>query len=306
MSPVLWAVVGATGTGKSAASLQLHRELQEKGIGSEIVNADAYQRYRGMDIGTAKLSIQERNAAPHHLFDDLNVGDDNTVAEYQQSARTAISEIFARGNDAILVGGSGLYVSSVIFDFNFPPRDEELRAELEAELSVSGIAPLWARLLKQDPKAAEKIDRNNHRRVIRALEVLAQGAQTHKGELPEEPKLWHQPTVILGLERERSELVQVLDRRVETMWQDGIVAEAVAINDQTPFEGSTAKVAIGYQQALAQASGAISEAEAIAQSQSLTRRYARRQVSWFRRYPGLIKINTGQKLTGLSQYRAEI
>lgn len=306
MSSVLWAVVGATGTGKSAASLRLHRELHEVGVTSEIVNADAYQRYRGMDIGTAKLSVQERSAAPHHLFDDLNVGDDNAVAEYQQTARATIEGIFARGSDAILVGGSGLYVSSVIFDFKFPPRDEEVRAQLEAELVTAGIAPLWERLLIQDPKAAEKIDRNNHRRVIRALEVLAQGAKTHQGALPETPELWHPQTVILGLERERSELVKALDDRVEDMWRSGIVAEAVAINEETPLANSTAKVAIGYQQALAQASGAITEAEAIAESQSLTRRYARRQVSWFKRYPKLIKIDAQQLPASLIQYRAEL
>lgn len=285
--PRLWAVVGATGTGKTDLSLRLSEALVASGRGAEIVNADAMQLYRGMDIGTAKLPAGERRGIPHHLFEALAVTDEAAVAWYQPAARQVITDIFARGSDAVLVGGSGLYVSSVIFDFRFPPHDDQLRARLEAELAAQGPGVLFARLRDADPVTAERMDPRNGRRIVRALEVLGQGGATHGAALPESPVLWHEPTSIVGVEIERSVLVERLDRRVEGMWQSGLLGEVAALTPAGLADGVTARRAIGYAQALAQLSGELTEAEAVAQTQALTRRYARRQVSWFRRYPGI-------------------
>jgi tRNA dimethylallyltransferase len=281
----IWAVVGATGTGKSDFSLELADSLAANGIPAEIVNADAMQFYRGMDIGTAKLSVPQRRGIRHHLLDVREVTEDAAVAWYQPLARAAINEVHARGADAILVGGSGLYVSSVLFDFRFPPRDAALRAGLEQELLDHGPGALFERLRATDPVTAARIDSQNGRRIVRALEVLAQGEQTHGAALPQEPVLWHPETRIIGLAVSRPELVKRLDERVVRMWEQGLLAEVESLRAIGLEEGVTARRAIGYAQALAQLDGELSEAEAIAQAQALTRRYARRQVSWFKRYP---------------------
>lgn len=286
-APRLWVVVGATGTGKTGLSLSMAETLVDGGRPAEIVNADAMQLYRGMDIGTAKLDAAHRRGIPHHLFDALDVTEEGAVAWYQKAARAAITQIHARGSDAILVGGSGLYVSSVVFDFRFPPHDDVLRAELEEELQRDGAGTLFARLRELDPETAARIDPQNGRRVVRALEVLAQGEATHGAALPQTPVLWHEPTVVVGTHLERRELVPVLDARVEGMWRAGLVEEAEALRARGLEAGVTARRAIGYAQALAQLRGELSETEAIAQTQALTRRYARRQVSWFRRYEGV-------------------
>ncbi|MFV0374208.1 tRNA (adenosine(37)-N6)-dimethylallyltransferase MiaA [Microbacterium sp.] len=297
--PRLWAVVGATGTGKTALSLDLAERLRDIGRGAEIVNADAMQLYRGMDVGTAKLPPQARRGIPHHLFDVLAVTDEAAVAVYQVRARGVIEEIFARNADAVLVGGSGLYVSSVVFDFAFPPRDDALRARLEADLARDGGERLLARLRERDPASAARIDPRNDRRIVRALEVALSGAAGYGGALPAHPRLWHDPTTILGVHVDRGDLVVRLDARVEAMWRDGLVAEAERLRDQGLERGATARKAIGYQQALAQLAGRHSEAEAIAQTQALTRRYARRQVSWFRRYPGIRWTTPSHDVAGL-------
>jgi len=280
----VWAIVGATGTGKSDLSLDLAEALTAHGRRAEVVNADAMQLYRGMDIGTAKLPVSERRGIPHHLFDVLEVTEDAAVAGYQPQARATITRIHERGADAILVGGSGLYMSSVLYDFRFPPRDAALRAGLEAELSLHGPGPLLARLQEQDPSTAARIDPKNGRRIVRALEVLAQGERTHGAALPEQPVLWHPRTHVLGLGVERGALVERLDRRVERMWQQGMLVEVERLRGAGLEQGATARRAIGYAQALAQLEGALTQDEAIAETQALTRRYARRQVSWFRRY----------------------
>ena len=283
----LWVIAGATGTGKTSLSLDLAEELIGRGRPAEIVNADAMQLYRGMDIGTAKLPESARRGIPHHLFDVLDVTQEAAVAWYQPTARETISDIFARGADAVLVGGSGLYVSSVVFDFRFPPRDDAVRAELEADLDRYGAGILFARLRELDPATAARIDPRNGRRVVRALEIVMQGESTHGAALPETPSLWHPETTLLGVHVDRAELVERLDRRVEAMWAEGLVAEAERLRARGLEDGVTARRAIGYAQALAQVDGRIAESDAIAQTQALTRRYARRQVSWFRRYDAL-------------------
>ena len=279
----LWAVVGATGTGKSSLSLGLAESLAARGEAAEIINADAMQLYRGMDIGTAKLSAHERRGIPHHLFDVLDVTEEAAVADYQARARATIDDVLSRGRHAILVGGSGLYVSSVIYDFRFPPRDPERRAALERRLADEGIGSLYAELRQRDAATAERIDSRNERRVVRALEVLDQGGTGHGAALPTEPRPWRE-TALVGLAMERAQLVERLDARVTQMWADGMLAETAELRDRGLEQGKTASRAIGYAQALDQLDGNKTEEEAVAETQALTRRYARRQVSWFKRY----------------------
>ncbi|MGK3953688.1 tRNA (adenosine(37)-N6)-dimethylallyltransferase MiaA [Microbacterium sp. I2] len=300
----LWAIVGATGTGKTGLSLDLAEALARRGRAAEIVNADAMQLYRGMDIGTAKLPEAERRGIRHHLLDVLEVTEEAAVAWYQSAARTAIAQIHARGADAILVGGSGLYISSVLFDFRFPPRDEEVRARLEAELDGDGPGALFARLRELDPATASRIDPRNGRRIVRALEVLELGEATHGATLPAQPTLWREPTTIVGVGVPRDQLVVRLDQRVERMWREGLVDEVRALRERGLERGVTARRAIGYAQALAQLDGDLTEADAIAETQALTRRYARRQVSWFKRYDAVHWIEPGEDAATLADSRA--
>ena len=224
MTGTLWALVGATGSGKTALSLALAEQLADSGRTAEIVNADAMQLYKGMNIGTAKLHPADRRGISHHLFEALEPSQEATVAWYQPIARSVITEIHERGHDAIVVGGSGLYVSSLIFNFQFPPRDEALRASLERELVEVGVAALAQRLHALDPAAAAAVDSRNGRRVVRALEVAALGQRAH-GVLPTAPEYWHPHTRTIAVHTERAELVARLDRRVEQMWSDGLLQE---------------------------------------------------------------------------------
>jgi tRNA dimethylallyltransferase len=287
------AIVGATGTGKSDLSLDVAEALIAQGQGVEIVNADAMQLYRGMDIGTAKLPVSERRGIAHHMLDVLSVTDEAAVADYQTQARAVIEEIHSRGNLAILVGGSGLYVSSVLFDFEFPGHDDAIRERLEKEMEDLGPGVLFQRLKELAPEAAERIDQHNSRRIVRALEVLeVTGSTATLGTLPEEAIYWR-PTVIIGLAEEREVLVERLDRRVEKMWAEGLLAEVENLIPEGIEQGITARRAIGYAQALAQLSGEMTEQDAIEETQAITRRYARRQVSWFKRYADLQWLPAG-------------
>jgi tRNA dimethylallyltransferase len=240
------------------------------------------QLYRGMDIGTAKLPLAERRGIPHHLLDVLDPRDEASVAAYQADARAAIEGIRARGALPILVGGSGLYVSSVLWDFRFPGTDADVRGRLEAELLEVGPGALSRRLRELDPVAAEAIGPHNGRRIVRALEVVELTGEPFGSGLPGGSALWL-PTTIIGLRAERSALVERLDERVRRMWRDGLVGEATAL--MVAGLGITAARAIGYAQAIAQLRGEIDEERAIEQSAALTRKYARRQVGWFARYP---------------------
>jgi tRNA dimethylallyltransferase len=286
------AVVGATGTGKTALSLDLATALRDAGRPAEIVNADAMQFYRGMDIGTAKLPVAGRGGIPHHLFDVLDVTEEASVAWYQPTARAVIDGLLARGVTPILVGGSGLYVSSVIHDFRFPPRDRLVRERLEHDLERDGIVALVERLRQADPATAERVDAANARRVIRALEVHELAERGHGAALPERPTRWR-PVEVVGVSTPRAELVSRLDRRVEAMWASGLVDETAALLEQGLERGVTAARAIGYAQAAAQLRSDLTEPEAIAETQRLTRRYARRQVSWFKRYPDITWVEGG-------------
>jgi tRNA dimethylallyltransferase len=280
---MLIAIVGATGTGKSGLSLDLAEALFARGANAEIVNADAMQLYRGMDIGTAKLPEAERRGIPHHLFDLLDVADEASVAGYQAEARAAIAAIQERGAIPILVGGSGLYVSSVIYDFRFPGTDPVVRERLEAELVSAGPGALHRRLKELDEGAANAIGASNGRRLVRALEVIEITGEPFGSGLPDESD-FRQPTTILGLGAPRPLLIERLDARVHSMWDDGLLEEVRTIGPATM--GVTASRAIGYSQAIAEIEGRMTTAEAIDQTSALTRRYARRQIGWFRRYPG--------------------
>jgi tRNA dimethylallyltransferase len=278
---VLVAIVGATGTGKSALSLDVATRLREGGQSAEIVNADAMQLYRGMDIGTAKVPVAERRGIPHHLLDALEPRDEASVARYQTEARAVIDQILARGAVAILVGGSGLYVSSVLYDFQFPGTDAGIRARLEAELDADGPGLLHRRLRAVDPAAADAIGPANGRRLVRALEVFEITGSPFGAGIPAESELWR-PSTTIGLRTDRARLVERLDERVLGMWRDGLVAEVERL--LPAGLGVTASRAIGYAQATAQLQGDLTEQQAIEQAAALTRRYARRQVSWFGRY----------------------
>ncbi|WP_285683321.1 tRNA (adenosine(37)-N6)-dimethylallyltransferase MiaA [Actinoplanes sp. NBRC 103695] len=266
------AVVGPTAAGKSALSIALAHALS-----GEIVNADSMQLYRGMDIGTAKLSVEEREGVPHHVLDIWDVRDAASVAEYQKLARAAVDDIAARGKVPLLVGGSGLYVRSVLEDFAFPGTDPVIRARLEDELS-RGV-PLFDRLRELDPVAAAKILPSNGRRVVRALEVIELTGLPFTASLPSPTPVY--PHVQLGVDRDNLDIR--VDRRVDLMWEAGLVAEVASLDGLR--EGRTAGRALGYQQALAQLDGELTEDEAREATKTATRRFVRRQRSWFRRDP---------------------
>ena len=282
MQPKLIAVVGPTGTGKSDLALHLAEQLVTRGAKAEIVNADSMQLYRGMDIGTAKLSPTERRGIAHHLLDVLTPRDESTAAEYQKKARPQIQEIQANGSVPILVGGSMLYVAAVLNNFDFPGRDEQLRASLESDLDLMGSRKLHQRLEQLDAQAASRIDPANGRRVVRALEIVISTGEPFAAALPEQPESW-QPVLEIGLNSERANLTQRLADRVSKMWHKGLVDEAESLIPHGLRDGKTASRAIGYAQALGQLDGVLTEDEAKAETTMLTQRYARRQMSWFRR-----------------------
>ena len=286
----LIAIVGATGTGKSDFALDVAEAFGRVGRVAEVVNADAMQLYRGMDIGTAKLPPEARRGVPHHLLDVLDVAQEASVAAYQPDARALIDEIVARDGVALLVGGSGLYVSSVIHDFRFPGTDAAIRARLEAELVALGPGLLHARLRDIDPETAASVDARNGRRIVRALEVIELTGEPKAARLPDEPVPWREHRIV-HLRSDRARLVERLDARVERMWRDGLVGEVEALVPQGLERSVTARKAIGYAQALAELHGRMSRGDAVAETQQLTRTYARRQVGWFRRYADATTID---------------
>lgn len=287
------AIGGATGTGKSQLSLDVAARLRASGRGAQIINADAMQLYRGMDVGTAKLAYEEREGVPHHLLDVLDVTEDASVAWYQERARSLVETVEAEGDVPILVGGSGLYIAAVCFDLRFPGTDPAVRARLEADLQNEGPGPLYARLRELDPTAAASLDARNGRRLVRALEVIEVTGEPFSAQLPDQEATWRDVTFAV-VEEHREVLTPRLDARVERMWASGLLEETEALAEIGLERGSTAKRAIGYQQALAELRGEMSRTEAIAEAQLLTRKYARRQVSWFRRYERAIRAHSGE------------
>lgn len=282
MAKKLIAVVGATGTGKSELAIGLAERISDSGLSAEIINADAMQLYRGMDIGTAKLSISERRGIKHHLIDVLDIREESTAANYQKLARAKILELQQAGVIPILVGGSMLYVASCLNNFDFPERDEGLRSELEAELAEYGPVHMHEKLKQLDVVAASRIIKENGRRTVRALEIVMLTGEPFAAALPEKIESW-QPVLELGLRLDREALLPRLEKRVQGMWEKGLVAEVRALIPNGLRESKTASVAIGYAQALGFIDEELTREEAIASTVQLTQRYARRQVSWFKR-----------------------
>jgi tRNA dimethylallyltransferase len=278
----LVAVVGPTGSGKSELAIQIAEHIILRGGRAEIINSDSMQFYRGMNIGTAKLAPHERRGIEHHMIDVLDIRDESTAAEYQQQVRPIIESLQAKSITPIMVGGSMLYIAAALNTFEFPERDAELRQQLEVELETHGSHAMHRRVAEIDPVAASRIDPENGRRVVRALEILLLTGEPFSAALPDETESW-QPVLEIGLNSERAHLVDRLAKRVESMWAQGLVAEAESLIAEGIREGKTSSRAIGYAQALAQLDGSLSEEEAIAQTVQLTQRYARRQMSWFRR-----------------------
>ena len=279
------AVVGATATGKSELALDLAERLD-----GEIVNADAMQLYRGMDIGTAKLPPSERRGIAHHQLDVLDVTQEATVAAYQQAARVDLASIAGRGHRAVLVGGSGLYVRAALDRLEIPPTDPEVRAVLEVEAERLGGDALHRRLRERDPIAAGQILPGNVRRVVRALEVIEITGRPFSASMPRREFL--APAVMLGLRVDRGVLDERIDRRVQRMWQTGLRQETEDLLVRGLRDGVTASRAIGYSQAIAVLGGALSEEQARADTAQATRRYARRQESWFRPDPRIVWLDT--------------
>lgn len=274
LAPIL-AVVGQTATGKSALALALAARLD-----GEIVNADAMQLYRGMDVGTAKTPEPERRGIPHHQLDVLDVRDEASVATYQRAARADIAAIAARGHRAIVVGGSGLYLRAVLDRFTIPPADPAVRADLESQLARHGPEEMHRRLAGLDPAAAEAILSTNTRRVVRALEVVHLTGRRFSATLP--AREFHRPAALFGLGMDRTALDVRIGERVGRMWELGLVDEVAALARDGLREGRTASRALGYQQALSVVDGVTSDEEAMAATAAATRRFARRQESWFR------------------------
>jgi tRNA dimethylallyltransferase len=282
------AVVGPTATGKSELGISLARE-----VGGEVVNADSMQLYRGMDVGTAKLTAAERQGVPHHLLDVWDVTHTATAAAYQELARGVIDDLLARGVTPVLVGGSGLYLRAALDELSFPGTDPELRAALETELEQDGALALHARLAALDQAAAGRMEPTNGRRVVRALEVVLL-----TGGMPGELTAYegHYDVTYLGLDRD--DLADRTDARVDRMWAAGLVDEVRALAAIGLRDGVTASRALGYAQVLAMLDGKYDEAGAVEATKAATRRFVRRQRAWFRRDPRIAWLTPDGDLVG--------
>ena len=286
---MLIAVVGATAAGKSDLAVDL-----ALAHGGEVINADSMQLYRGMDIGTAKLSVDERKGVPHHLLDVWDVTNAASVAEYQELADRAIADITARGKVPVLVGGSGLYVRAALGDLDFPGTDEAIRARLEAELAEQGPVPLYERLKAADPAAAVAILPSNGRRIVRALEVIELSGRPFSATMPAYDG--GRPAVQLGVQVERAELDRRIETRVDRMWAASFEAEVRHLATRGLRDGKTASRALGYQQMLRYLDGDLTLDQAREETARATRRFARRQESWFRRDPRVRWLSAGEGL----------
>jgi tRNA dimethylallyltransferase len=284
-------IAGATATGKSSLSVQV-----ADAIDAEIINADSMQVYRGMDIGTAKISVQERQGIPHHMLDVLDVNQDSTVAWYQVSTRDVIDEIHSRGKSVVMVGGTGLYIKAVIDELNFPDTDPMVRHTLNREAEELGIDAMFARLEKLDPAAALAIDRANLRRIIRALEVIEITGKPFTANLPREESIRYPDARQFGLVMDRELLSERIDERVNIMFEQGFVEEVQKLIPGGLLRGRTAQRALGYSQVIAHLQGELSLDAAIEETKRATRQYARRQETWFSRDTRIKWISTKELL----------
>jgi len=269
---------GATATGKSELAIAV-----AKRIGGEIINADSMQLYKGMDIGTAKLSLAERQGISHHLLDLVDVSTDVNVAWYQEQARSKIDELLARGIPAVVVGGTGFYIKAILDDLNFPDTDPAVREKITLQAEKIGNDALHQRLAILDPAAAAAIPKENVRRVIRALEVIEITGKPFTANLPRVDSTRYPAALQFGLSMDREKLDVRVDARVDQMFALGLVDEVDTLIGQGLLEGKTARAALGYAQVVAMRAGEISLEEAISQTKLATRQYIRRQETWFRR-----------------------
>lgn len=274
----LLAIVGPTASGKTKVSLEVARKLGLSDVNVEIINADSMQLYKGMDIATAKLTPQQRAEVPHHLFDVYEPEQEVSVVGYQALAREVIAEVIQRGNQPILVGGSMLYLASVMDILDFAPTDPAVRSKLEQELTTVGATVLWQRLANLDPKTAANINPENNRRIVRALEIIELQGLNYGAQLSKQRQPW-MPSQIFGIHRERDELKSRIQQRTTEMWRAGLLEEAMKLRGRL---GATAKVAIGYQQAFDYLDGLIDQRQAEAEIARLSNRYVKKQMTWFR------------------------
>lgn len=278
MSADVIAVVGPTATGKSDLALDLAQRLD-----AEIINADAMQLYRGMDIGTAKVPPGQRRGIPHHQLDVLDVHQEASVAAYQHHGRADLAAIASRGRTAVVVGGSGLYVRALLDDITFPGTDPVLRAELEQRAAREGAEALHAELAAADPAAAQRIDPRNARRIVRALEVVQLTGEPFTAYLPQYRYVIEATQI--GLTRPPELLDAAIDARAAAMFDAGLVEETRGLVAKGLERGRTANRAVGYAQALAVLRGQTDVSQAVADTARATRQLARRQLKWFRRDP---------------------
>ena len=271
-------ICGATATGKSDLAVALAEKL-----GGQIINADSMQLYKGMDIGTAKLSMEERKGIRHHLIDVLSVREEASVAQYQNDARNLIDQLLEQSIPAIVVGGTGLYIKSILDDLNFPDTDPEVREKIARQAEELGVDVMHERLTRLDPAAAAAIPKENVRRVVRALEVIELTGRPYTANLPRVGSTKYPDARQFGLVMERETLHERIDLRVEKMWDKGLVREVRDLMGEGLLEGRTAQAALGYAQIIKFAQGEMTEDEAKEETKRATRQYARRQETWFSR-----------------------
>ena len=271
-------ICGATATGKSDLAVALAEKL-----GGQIINADSMQLYKGMDIGTAKLSMEERKGIRHHLIDVLSVREEASVAQYQNDARNLIDQLLEQSIPAIVVGGTGLYIKAILDDLNFPDTNPEVREKIARQADELGIDVMHERLTKLDPAAAAAIPKENVRRVVRALEVIELTGRPYTANLPRVGSTKYPNARQFGLVMERETLHERIDLRVEKMWDKGLVREVRDLMGEGLLEGRTAQAALGYAQIIKFAQGEMTEEEAKEETKRATRQYARRQETWFSR-----------------------
>lgn len=281
---------GATGTGKSDLAVSLAQRL-----GGEVVNADSMQLYRGMDIGTAKLSLAERNGIVHHMLDLVEVSSDINVAWYQEQARLIIDYLLERDIPVIVVGGTGFYIKAILDDLHFPDTDPVLREKLTNQAEKIGNEAMHQRLSILDPAAGAAIPKENVRRVIRALEVIEITGKPFTANLPREGSTRYPHALQFGLTIDREVLDTRVERRVDRMFEGGLTAEVEFLIEKGLLQGKTARAALGYAQVVQALSGEISIDEAILQTKLATRQYIRRQETWFKRDQRITWLDSDSK-----------
>ncbi len=291
-------ICGATATGKSDLAVKIAEEIK-----AEVINADSMQLYKGMDIGTAKLSVQERRGIPHHLLDVVDVKTDVTVSWYQELARAKIDELRNAGKSVVVVGGTGFYIKAILDDLNFPETDPEVREKLNQEAEQIGGDAMHQRLAKLDPAASLAIPKENVRRVVRALEVIEITGEPFTAILPREDSTKYPDAMQFGLAMDRESLDIRIDSRVRKMWDLGFIDEVEGLIDQGILEGKTAQAAIGYAQIIRMKHGTMTQEEAVEDTARSTRQYARRQETWFSRD---LRINWLSATSNLSERKATV